>query len=160
MEVLRQLEEAVRSAHVFVGLYGFTLPLREGMDKHYLELEFQWALEAGLPRLYYAPEQPQLEFAAFYDPPGMSFDQNMLKFRGEFFKYGITWLTTPEALYEDLLARLKALRPRIFISYSSGDADFVKALVQRLAESGHRPWFNETQHRAGRQVGARVDERD
>ena len=146
VEVVRQIEEAVRSAHVFVGLYGYTLdanPVPKGQNKHYLELEFGWAQEAGLTRLCYAPEwEAAGEYADFYDPPGAGFDQDMLKFRGEFLEYGVGWLTTPQALYEDLFEQLTALKPRVFISYSSEDLKFVEALYERLRRSGYSPWFN------------------
>ena len=146
VDVARQIEDAVRSAHVFVGLYGYTLNTNakpEGSDKHYLELEFGWAGEAGLPRLCYAPQGPAApEHAAFYDPPRKTFDRDMRRFRDEFLKYGIGWLTTPQALHDDLLGELKKLKPNVFLSYSSEDAEFVKSLYGQLKGSGYRPWFN------------------
>jgi hypothetical protein len=142
VKVVRQIEEAVRSAHVFVGLYGYTLdpnPVPKGYDKHYLELEFEWAQEAGLTRLCY---EPAAEYAELYDPPATGFDRDVRKFREDVLEYGVGFLTTPQALYEDLLEQLTALKPRIFISYSSEELDFVNGLVKRLRESGYSPWFN------------------
>jgi hypothetical protein len=153
VEVARQIEESVKSAHVFVGLYGYTLdknPKPKGSDEHYLELEFKWAEEAGITRLCYAPESEANENAVWYYP-NLGFDQDMLKFREEFLEYGVGWLTTPQALYDDLLEQLTALRPRIFISYSSEDLGFVKKLYERLKGSGYRPWFNLTDIAPGEQ---------
>ncbi|HZB46098.1 MAG TPA: toll/interleukin-1 receptor domain-containing protein [Pyrinomonadaceae bacterium] len=143
--VARQIEEAVRSAHVFVGLYGYTLddnPKPKGSDKHYLELEFGWAQEAGLPCLCYAPQYEEDRFDEWYVAPAPVFDADMGAFRREFLDVGVGWLTTPQALHDDLLAQLRALDPRIFISYSSADLEFVRGLYERLRESGYRPWFN------------------
>jgi len=43
-------------------------------------------------------------------------------------QYAVEFLSTPEELYKDLLLKLKQLKPRIFISYSSKDQQFVDQL--------------------------------
>jgi hypothetical protein len=148
VRVVRQIEEAVKIAHAFVGLYGYTLdtnPVPKGFDRHYLELEFGWAQEAGRKRLCYAPKgEPAGVYADLYVPPAAGFDRDMLKFRDEFLEYGIGFLTTPEALYEDLLGQLRSLKSDVFVSYSSKDFDFAQTLVKSLRESGYSPWFNMT----------------
>ena len=50
--------------------------------------------------------------------------------------------TTPQALKEHLLSQLRHLNPRIFISYSSKDKDFVDELHEKLKRSGQHVWLN------------------
>ena len=55
---------------------------------------------------------------------------------------GVGFLSTPQELYEDLLLRLAQLKPRVFISYSSKDQQFVNQLYSQLQQSGQPVWLN------------------
>ena len=133
ISVILQLLEGVKTADAFLGLYGQTLNTNwtpEGYDKHSMELEYETAETAGLPSFFYVP------------PSDVEFDEDMARFRKQVMQKAVEFLTTPENLYEDLLAKLKALKPRIFVSYSSKDQTFVDQLYARLKESGHYVWLN------------------
>lgn len=136
-KLVRQLEEGVKTSDAFIGLYGYELEQNwtpRGRRKHSIELELGWAMEIGLPCFCYTFEK---------ETAGRTFDADMLKFRASLTDLlGYRMLTTPAALEKDLLPRLRNLRPRVFISYSSKDKKFATDLYRRLKESGHNPWFN------------------
>jgi TIR domain/Domain of unknown function (DUF4062) len=133
VSVILQLLEGVKTADAFLGLYGETLNTNwtpEGYAKHSMELEYEAAQSSGLPCFCYVAA------------PGSRFDEDMLRFRKELMQKAVEFLTTSEQLYQDLLVKLAALKPRIFISYSSKDQQFVDELSARLRESGERVWLN------------------
>lgn len=133
VSVILQLLEGVKTADAFLGLYGETLNTNwtpEGYTKHSMELEYEAAQSAGLPCFCYVA------------PPGSRFDEDMAKFRKELMQRAVEFLSTPEQLHRDLLAKLAGLKPRIFVSYSSKDQQFVDDLSDRLKESGERVWLN------------------
>ena len=133
VSVIRQLLEGVKTADVFLGLYGHTLNTNwtpEGYTKHSMELEYETAQTARLPCLCYVA------------PPGAQLDQDMARFRKQIMQYAVEFLSTPEELYKDLLLKLGQLKPRIFISYSSKDQQFVDKLYLQLKQSGQPVWLN------------------
>lgn len=134
IDIRLQLEEAVRSADAFVGLYGRTLEsnwIPDGQTKHIIELEYE------------AVEAAQLSCLLCYvSPTDQGLDADMIKFRKQVMQKAVEFLSTPEVLYEDLLEQLNSFKPRIFISYSSLDKDFVDQLYDRLRVSGHHVWLN------------------
>jgi hypothetical protein len=128
-----QLQEAVRSSDAFVGLYGRTLNsnwIPEGETRHIMELEYEAAETARLLCLCYVTATAD------------GIDEDMASFRQHVMRKAVEFLSTPEALYEDLLEQLSHLKPRIFISYSSKDEDFVKRLYDKLRASGQPVWLN------------------
>jgi hypothetical protein len=130
---LLQLIEAVKSSDAFVGLYGKTLKPNlkpQGQTKHSIELEYEAAQAARLPKFCYVTQTAD------------GIDEDMLNFREQVMEEGAGFLGTPPALYHDLLEQLQILNPRIFISYSSKDQGFVNQLYERLVASGHRAWLN------------------
>lgn len=133
VSVILQLLEGVKTADAFLGLYGETLNTNwtpEGYTKHSMELEYEAAQGASLPCFCYVA------------PPGGRFDEDMARLRKELMQKAVEFLSTPEELYQDLLAKLAGLKPRIFVSYSSKDQQFVDELSARLKESGERVWLN------------------
>ena len=134
MPTILQLLEGVRTADAFLGIYGATLNTNwtpDGYDKHSMELEYETAIEAGLPCFFYVPPSEDSVF-----------DDDMARFRRRVMQRAVDFLSTPVALYADLLAKLSSLKPRIFVSYSSKDQVFVDQLFARLKESGHFAWLN------------------
>jgi len=133
VSLILQLLEGVKTSDVFLGLYGRSLNSNwkpEGYTKHSMELEYETAQAALIPCFcYLAPE-------------GASVDEDMARLRRELMRNAVEFLSTPEALQEDLLAKLKTLAPRIFVSYSSKDQEFVNRLFLRLKQSGHPAWLN------------------
>jgi TIR domain/Domain of unknown function (DUF4062) len=129
-----QLLEAVRTADVFLGLHGSTLKTNwtpEGYTKHSMELEYETAQEERIPCLCYVAQS------------GAPLDQDMARFRDQVMQNAVEFLSTPAELYHDLLAKLKQLKSRIFISYSSKDQQFVdEQLYRKLKQSGHHAWLN------------------
>jgi hypothetical protein len=133
VSVILQLLEAVKTADVFLGLYGETLNTNwtpEGYTKHSMELEYETAQAAHLPCLCYVA------------PSGVEFDEDMTRFRKEIMQIAVEFLSTPEELYKDLFLKLQQLKARIFISYSSKDQQFVDQLYLKLKQSGHPVWLN------------------
>ena len=133
VSVILQLLEAVKTADVFLGLYGNTLDTNwtpEGYAKHSMELEYETAQTAHIPCFCYVA------------PPGVPLDQDMTRFRKQIMEYAVEFLRTPEGLYSDLLEKLRQLKPRIFISYSSKDQQFVDQLHLKLKQSGQLGWLN------------------
>ena len=131
--IIDQLLDGVKTSDAFLGLYGKTLDTNwtpDGYDKHSMELEFETAVAARLPCFFYTP------------PNGVNFDSDMTRFRRVVMQRTVDFLSTPEALYEDLCAKLSTLKPRLFISYSSKDQQFVDKLMARLKNSGERAWLN------------------
>ena len=129
----QQLLEAVKSSDVFVGLYGNTLNtnwIPDGESKHIMELEYETAFNARIPCFCYVKETEY------------GLDEDMTKFRRQVMQIGVEFLSTPKALYEDLLVQLVSLKPSIFISYSSKDQDFVNELYDKLRLSGQHIWLN------------------
>ena len=133
VSLILQLLERVRTADVFLGLHGNTLNTNwtpEGYTKHSMELEYETAQEQHIPcRCYVAP-------------PGAPLDEDMTQFRDQVMKDGVEYLSTPAELYRHLLAELKQLKSRIFISYSSKDQQFVDELYLKLKLSGYHAWLN------------------
>ena len=132
--IILQLLEGVRTADAFLGILGETLNTNwtpDGYDKHSMELEYETAVEAGLPCFFYVPPSE-----------GSVFDDDMVRFRRRVMQRAVDFLSIPEALYADLLTKLSSLKPRIFVSYSSKDQVFVDQLFARLKESGYFAWLN------------------
>jgi hypothetical protein len=128
-----QLLEAVKSSDVFVGIYGDTLApnwIPDGESIHIMELEYETALSARLPCFCYVKETEH------------GLDMDMIRFRRQLMQLGVEFLSTPKALYEDLLAQLTKLKPSLFISYSSEDQNFVDELYAKLRASGQYVWLN------------------
>jgi hypothetical protein len=133
VSLILQLLEGVKTSDVFVGLYGRTLNTNwtpDGSVKHSMELEYETAQASRLPCLCYVA------------PPGTTVDEDMARLRKELMQNAVEFTTTPEALYIDLLDKLEQLKPRIFISYSSKDQEFVDRLFLQLKQSGHPVWLN------------------
>lgn len=133
VSLIDQLLEAVKTADAFVGLYGLTLNanwIPEGYTKHSMELEYETAQAAGLLCFCYVA------------PPGSALDKDMARFRKQVMQKAVEFLNTPDELYKDLLDQLSQLKPRIFISYSSKDQEFVNQLYDRLKKSGQPVWLN------------------
>lgn len=133
VSVILQLLEGVKTADAFLGLYGTTLNNNwtpDGYTKHSMELEYETARAAHLPCLCYVA------------PSGAQSDEDMSRFRKQIMQYAIEFLSTPEKLYTDLLLKLKQIKPRIFISYSSKDQEFVDKLFLQLKLSGQPVWLN------------------
>lgn len=128
-----QLLEAVRTSDAFLGLYGQTLNtnwMPPGYDKHSIELEYEEADSNKLPSFLYVARS------------GATLDEHMTRFRSCVMRKVVEFLSTPDELYQDLLTKLEALKPRIFVSYSSKDQTFVDAMFDRLKSSGHYSWLN------------------
>jgi hypothetical protein len=133
VDLLHQLLEGVKTSDAFVGLYGRTLTSNwkpPGQQKQSIILEYEAAQEARLPRFCYVA------------PSDEGLDPDMLAFRKRVMAEGVGFLGTREELYNDLLAQLKMLDEKIFISWSSKDESFVTPLHKQLADSGHRAWLN------------------
>lgn len=133
VSLIRQLLEQVKTADAFVGLYGQTLNsnwIPDGYTKHSMELEYETAQTALLPCFCYVA------------PPGAPLDEDMARFRKELMQIAVEFTSTPEELYKDLLQKLEQLKPRIFISYSSKDQQFVDQLYLQLKQSGQPVWLN------------------
>jgi len=133
VSVIRQLLEGVQTSDVFLGLYGCQLNSNwtpEGSAKHSMELEYETAQSAHLPCLCYLT------------PPDGPLDQDMTRFRKVLMQNAIEFVSTPQDLYNDLLLKLTQLKPRIFISYSSKDQQFVDQLYLQLNQSGYPAWLN------------------
>jgi hypothetical protein len=95
-----------------------------------MELEYETAQSTGMPCFCYVA------------PPGAAIDQDMARFRTQLMQKAVEFLSTPTELYGDLLLKLREFKPRVFISYSSKDQQFVDQLTTRLKESGQRVWLN------------------
>lgn len=133
VSLILQLLEGVKTADVFLGLYGQTLNTNwtpEGYEKHSMELEYETA------------QNSHIKCFCYVAPPGAQLDQDMTKFRKQIMQYAVEFLSTPEELYKDLLQKLGQIKPRIFISYSSKDQQFVDELYLKLKQSGQPVWLN------------------
>lgn len=133
VSVILQLLEGVKISDAFLGLYGETLNTNwtpEGYTKHSMELEYETAQSTGMPCFCYVA------------PPSAALDQDMARFRTQVMQKAVEFLSTPNELYRDLLLKLRELKPRVFISYSSKDQQFVDQLTIRLKESSQRVWLN------------------
>lgn len=95
-----------------------------------MEMEYEAAKESVLPCF------------PFFLPAAGNDDEAMVAFRKLVMENGIEFLTTPKALYKDLLNQLRGLQPKVFISYSSKDQEFVDTLSSSLKKSGYYPWKN------------------
>lgn len=133
---IRQLLDGVRIADAFLGIYGQTLDTNWKPDgynnKHSMVLEYEEAVTVGLPCFIYVP------------PSSYTCDKSMEMFRKQVMQRSVGILNSPKELYKDLLVKLKILTPKIFISYSSKDQDFVNQLHSKLKESGYITWLNTT----------------
>ena len=129
--IMKQLLDSTKSADIFLGLYGQTLKENwtpEGSTKCSMELEYEAAEAAGIPCLCYVT------------PPDVEVDEVMAKLRKKVMQIAVEFLSTPVALYIDLKAKLDQLKPRIFISYSSKDKEFVDQIYGQLKNSGYYSW--------------------
>ena len=133
ISIIQQLMEAIKISDAFIGLYGKTLNTNwtpDGSKKHSMELEYEAAEAACIPCFCYVT------------PPGVEVDEHMARLRKQLMQKAVEFLSTPEDLYRDLIAQLNKLRPRLFISYSSKDQEFVDQLSGQLKNSGHHVWLN------------------
>ena len=99
LEHITQLLDGVKSCDIFLGLYGQTLDPNwtpEGYSKHSMELEQETAESIGLRCLYYV------------EPLSVQCDHDMTRFRQQIMQEGAEFLTTPDELYQSLLAQLSA----------------------------------------------------
>ena len=95
-----QLIDAIKSSDAFVGLYGRTLSsnwIPEGQTKHIIELEYEAAESVRLPCFCYV-------YAS-----GAGLDEEMISFRKQVMKKAVELLSTPEALYKDLLEAISKI---------------------------------------------------
>lgn len=133
VSLILQLLEGVKTSDVFVGLYGRTLNTSwtpDGYTKHSMELEYETAQTGRLPCFCYLV------------PPGTPVDQDMTRLRKAVMKNAVEFISTPDALYTDLLQKLEQFKPRVFISYSSKDQKIADQVFLQLNQSGHPVWLN------------------
>lgn len=142
----------ILSSDVFVGLYGFggvwkpaSEPelvrahpdLSSDRDKLIIEYEYEWAQEAGLYVF------PFLRTDDTVDVPPLLLDPRMDQFRLRLRVRTVGWLTTPETFYNQLVESLTGILPRVFLSYSRDDAEYVRGLQQRLRDQDLHAWRDE-----------------
>jgi TIR domain/Domain of unknown function (DUF4062) len=142
-------QEMVRSSDVYVGLIGFRYgsPVRERPDVSYIELQFQTAADAAIPRLVFMLD----ENAVLPIPAAKLMDENpellvrQRAFRNRLLDAGITVarVASPEqlaamlaqALMETRAQVATAARRRIFVSYRREETAYpANWLYGRLAE--------------------------
>jgi len=151
--IFDQNRETVMASDVFIGLYGFDDVWRPAIEqslcekhpellnnpeKMIMEYEYEWARNANL---YIFP------FLRTYDTqevPAMELKEGMDRFRRQELR-GVTvgWLTTSDAFYDQLVEGLRTIRPRVFLSYSRKNADYVSKLQQELRYEDVHAWRDE-----------------
>jgi hypothetical protein len=145
--------DTIRHCDAFVGIYGFggvwrpaSHPgiaelhpkLLKDPDKLIMEYEYEWAQEAGL-YLFRFMRTDATEDAAL-----TPMDQRMDRFRFRLMTSTVGWLSTPRTFYDQLADGLKAIRPRIFLSYSRKDAQYASQLQHELRNEDLHAWRDET----------------
>lgn len=141
--------DTIHQVDAFVGLYGFggvwrpaSHPglaeahpeLLDEPDKLIMEYEYEWAQEAGL---FMFP------FVCTDDTTGLprvEIDDRMYQFRLKIMARNVAWLTTPEVFYDQLISKLKAIEPKVFLSYSRKDEQSVIELQQKLRHEDIFAW--------------------
>ncbi len=106
-------EEAVATADVYVGLFGFRYgsPVQDSPDISYTELEFRTAAELGMPRLaFLLDEKASIQAEAVID---LDHGPRQAVFRQEVVNSGVTahYFTTPDGLERALYQALVELAP-------------------------------------------------
>ncbi len=145
--------DTIRQADVFVGLYGIggvwrpashpglTQAHPELLDdpgKLIMEYEFEWAQEAGLITL------PFIRTDQTSEVPMVEVDARMNQFRLRLMARNVSWLTTPDAFYDQLTHKLKAIAPKVFVSYSRQDEQYVSDLQRKLRHQDIFAWRDKT----------------
>jgi nucleotide-binding universal stress UspA family protein len=164
---------SIMSSDVFVGLYGFGpvwkpasepelvkahAELSKRPDKLIMEYEYEWAQEGGL---YIFPFLRTDETA---DVPPLPIDSQIDQFRLRLRSRTVGWLTTPETFYKQLLEGLIGIAPRVFLSYSREDLEYVRDLQRQLREQDLHAWRDEVSIPGGtewaRVIDAAINEMD
>jgi hypothetical protein len=137
---------------IFIGLYGFGSVWKPASEpdlvrvhpelsrdpgKLIMEYEYEWAQEAGLHIF------PFLRTYDTVDIPALPMDPRMDQFRLRLRTGTVGWLTTPETFYDQLVESLTGLLPRVFLSYSREDLEYVRGLQQQLREQDLHVWGDE-----------------
>lgn len=141
--------ETIHQLDVFVGLYGFggvwrpaSHPgltkrhpeLSRDPDKMIMEYEYEWAQESDLLIFPFVSTEKTTGI------PETAIDDRMCAFRLDIMSKNVGWLSTPEALYNQLTGKLRSIEPTIFISYSRNDEEYVKTLQHDLREQDIFSW--------------------
>ena len=145
--------DTICQADVFLGLYGFgkvwrpaTHPgltdahpeLLEAPDKLIMEYEYEWARDADILMLPFVCTDKTTGI------PYIEPDDRMHRFRLKLMARNVGWLTTPEAFYDQLVAKLHAIEPRVFLSYSRANEEYVSELQLRLRHADIYAWRDKT----------------
>ena len=145
--------EIVQHSDVFVGLYGFGEVWKPAShpglrsehpellidpEKLIMEYEYEWAREAGLYLF------PFVRTDETVDVPWCPMHPRMDRLRSRVMAGTVGWLTTANAFYTHCLESLRAIRPRVFLSYARVDADPVAALQRQLRSEDIHVWRDET----------------
>ncbi len=146
--------DMIKQSDVFVGLYGFGdvwkpayhpglrarhPELSTDPEKLIMEYEHEWAQEAGLYMFRFLCTDRTYEIHPF-TPMGSRVDQ----FRSQLMSRTVGWLTTPEVFYDQLVNSLKAIRPRIFLSYARKNAEYAGDLQLHLRNEDIHVWRDVT----------------
>ena len=145
--------DTIHQVDLFVGLYGFggvwrpaSHPglteahpgLLDDPGKLIMEYEYEWAREAGL---FMFPFVCTDKTAGI---PMVEIDDRMYQFRLKIMARNVGWLTTPEAFYDQLMNKLRAIKPKVFLSYSRKDEQYVSELQQKLRAEDIFAWRDKT----------------
>jgi hypothetical protein len=145
--------DTVKHCDVFVGIYGFGGVWRPAShpgllelhpefltdpDKLIMEYEYEWAQEAGL-YLFRFMRTDETEEAPF-----TPMDLRMDRFRVHLMTSTVGWLSNPRTFYDQLADGLRAIRPRIFLSYSRKNTEYASRLQQELRNEDLHAWRDET----------------
>jgi TIR domain-containing protein/uncharacterized protein DUF4062 len=146
-------KETIHQHDVFVGLYGFGGVWRPAShvrltalypdllrdpDKMIMEYEYEWAHDADLIILPFVCTEKTTGI------PAIDMDYRMHDFRFKIMTRNVGWLTTPDAFYGQIIAKLRAIAPTIFLSYSRKDEEYVKALQHNLRGQDIFSWRDKT----------------
>jgi hypothetical protein len=107
-------------------------------EKLIMEYEHEWAVDAGLYifRFFRTDATSDVPFT----PKGSRMD----RFRSQLKPKGVGWLTTSEVFYDDLVNSLKAIRPRIFLSYARKNEKYADELQVNLRREDLHAWRDMT----------------
>ena len=163
----------VMSSDVFLGLYGFGAVWKPASEpelvkahpelsrhpgKLIMEYEYEWAQEGGL---YIFPFLRTDETA---DVPPLPIDSQIDQFRMRLRSRTVGWLTTPETFHEQLVDGLNSIAPRVFLSYSREDLEYVRDLQRQLRGQDVHAWRDEVSIPGGtewaRVIDAAINEMD
>lgn len=145
--------DTIHQVDVFVGLYGFGgvwrpashpglieahAELLDDPDKLIMEYEYEWGQEAGLFMFPFVCTDKTTGL------PMVEMDDRMEQFRLKIMARNVAWLTTPEAFYDQLMSKLNAIEPKVFLSYSRKDDQYVSELQQKLRYEDIFVWRDKT----------------